>query len=278
MLRVTRNNIFSRGNFVDQRPNFEANNWSVDEALFWIFFSNEQEMRRQRRRHCRSITKWLNTNTNQERTENSPLDSGLDTLEKLRSKLPRSDSGSPLLWIRFAFSALRAGIAPTDYFFRQYANWRFLRSRRYGTETIARVLVTGDKEIPHISKIEGEEIEGFLFDRFFLMEKPISEIEWNSEWKHFSFAKLPKPRGPRTDICAHVGRNAFHRIEIYVTLAAKEGRIVGLSKQRRDQKYSADMTRAELAEALQRRYRKQLDCASSTIIRSLSHLVKCRKR
>lgn len=193
------------------------------------------------------------------------------------SQVPASLTRRSAWAIRFAFSALRAGITPADYFFRQYANWRFLRSRRYGTETVDRVLAE-KKNTAHISKVGGTEIEGFLFDQFFLTEKPISETDWDSEWEYVAISKLPKPRAPKSDICDHVGRNAFHRIETYVKLAAQEGRIVGLSKQRRDQRYSANMTRAELAEALQRRYGKHLDCASSTIIRSLSHLVKCRKR
>lgn len=263
-----------------KRPVFDAANWSVPRALFWIFFSDENGIRLQRRRdeRCEAISKWLDTTPKQERTDSEPLDSRLTKLEPLRSKLPRCSTASPLLWIRFAFSALRTGITPANYFFRQYANWRFDRSRLFGTETIARAQAGEKRPEHHISKFEGEEINGILFDRFFLSEKPISKAEWRSEWELLSVSKLPKPRARRSDICEHVGSKAFQRIEACITFAAKEGKIIGLSKQRRNQKYSASMTRAELAEALLRRYRKRLNCEASTIIRSLSHLVTCRKK
>lgn len=264
-----------------QQPNFDAKNWPVDEALFWIFFSDEKATRLQAQR-CddpyAAISKWLSTSQKLERTKDEPLDLELGKLEPLRERFPQCASASPLLWIRFAFSALRTGIAPAGYFFRQYANWRFDRSRRFGAETIARVSIAGKKPNPLFSKIATGEIEGLLFDRFFLAEKPISETEWTSEWEYLSVSKLPKTRAPRVDICEHVGRKAFQRIADCITLAAKEGRIAGLSKQRRNQKYSASMTRAELAEALQRRYGKRLACQTSTIIRSLSDLVTCRKK
>ena len=76
----------------------------------------------------------------------------------------------------------------------------------------------------------------------------------------------------------HVGRKVFQRLEECITLAAKEERIEGLSKQRKNQKYTANISRAELADKLQRRYGKRLACQTSTIIRALSELVTCRKR
>lgn len=270
-------------NFVDQRINFDALTWPVNEALFWIFLSDQKETRQQRHlleNQYDTISKWMTTAPQSARTRPTPPNKELIRLQRLRAELRKVSSASPLLWIRFAFSALRDGITPATYFFREYANWRFDRSRCFGTETISRIRATEGEEQapPYFSNVKGSRIEGALFDRFFLDKTLISETDWNSEWELLTVSNLPKPRAPRVDIREHVGRKVFQRLEECITLAAKEQRIEGLSKQRKNQKYTATISRAELADELQRRYGKRLACKTSTIIRALSELVTCRKK
>lgn len=264
------------------RINFDAVTWPVNEALFWIFLSDEKDIRLKRRlreEQFDAISEWLDTEQPTEKKDSSPPSTTFGKLNSVRKNLPKVSAASPLLWIRFAFSALRDGITPSSYFFTMYANWRFNRSRRWGAETISRIQISHEEPTPiYFSQIDDKEIEGALFDRFFLEEKPISESEWNSEWEFLPVSRLPHSRAPRTDIREHVGRKVFQRLEECIAVAAKEGRIDGLSKQRKNQKYTATISRAELADALQRRYGKRLACQTNTIVRALSHLVACRKK
>jgi hypothetical protein len=73
-------------------------------------------------------------------------------------------------------------------------------------------------------RVGDEEIQGFLFDRFFLDKRPISEAEWKSKWKLLLVPNLPKAKATRVDIREHVGRKVFQRLEECITLAAKEER------------------------------------------------------
>jgi hypothetical protein len=267
--------------FVVQHINFDTAPWPVNTALFWIFLSDNKEMRQQRQlrnEQYDSISEWLNAAQSEERNKITLPSTTFEKLESVRKKIPKVSAASPLLWIRFAFGALRDGNTPSSYFFRMYANWRFSQSRRYGTQTISRIHRVDEKSSPHSSRVEDEEIQGFLFDQFFLEKRPISEAEWKSEWELLLVQNLPKTKATKVDIREHVGRKVFQRLEECITLAAKEERIEGLSKQRKNQKYTANISRAELADKLQRRYGKRLACQTSTIIRALSELVTCRKR
>lgn len=264
-----------------QLINFDAANWPVNKALLWIFLSDDKDMRQQRllrKEQYDAISEWLNSAQTTKRNGLIPPPTTIEKLESVRQRLPEVSSASPLLWIRFAFGALRDGIAPSSYFFRMYANWRFTQSRRYGAQTISRIHLVDERPSLQSSRVGDEEIQGFLFDRFFLDKRPISEAEWKSKWKLLLVPNLPKAKATRVDIREHVGRKVFQRLEECITLAAKEERIEGLSKQRKNQKYTANISRAELADKLQRRYGKRLACQTSTIIRALSELVTCRKR
>ncbi len=279
---------------------FDSKSWARGSALVFIFFSN---LKKRNSREdvfdfeeegdsdddnfydlvTEQVTHYL-TDISDVRPPNSVLGqinenlikSRIKTLTEFSPALSVVEHASPLLWIRFAFTALQESINVSDCFLKNYAQWRLRRSIECPGETIGRLneAITSP-EIANASDIEGYRIFGYPLDSFFFSLEGDADLNCKSEWGLLRPQKQVNDRFSRRSIEDVIGRAAYKRISECLSEAAKNKTIDGLSNRKIKGRFLSSMPRILLARALLRQYENQLDCRASTIVRALPDFVAC---
>ncbi len=102
---------------------FNANRWTRSDALLWIFFSDWEELRTEpnffesmAERVTALILGEAYPCSDLHQDDEQFVQSIIEPLIEAIPVLRKTENANTLLWIRFAFTALRNGISPSNYF------------------------------------------------------------------------------------------------------------------------------------------------------------------
>lgn len=268
---------------MSEQLDFNAAYWTRPEALYWIFFSATKAQRldrRQRSEAIRAIRYFFNQVDHglgdEPHQQNDAIGKKLIRLTKMFPVIRDVQKAQPLLWIRFAFSALLGKIRPTGFFFKLYSRWRLERSLTHPGETVISSvdLLMPESQQPCV-RIKNQRFPGYPFDRFFLETAIDAELDSDLEWRLIENRIDCSKKSGKRDINSQVGAPAFQLITNLVEDAAKHKKIRGLLKTKIGERYKCEISRDDLIEALIDEYRDELCYRESTIKKALTKLVAC---
>lgn len=250
---------------------FDAPEWITTEALAFIFFSDTAEYktpegRNEQRKQIRLTLK--NTTPNSFIKPVSDTTDLRNKIRKLKSEFPELTNlpkPSPLIWIKFAFEALRKGIPPTNTFIKSFGTWRFENSLPNKKH-----IVVNDKNDVTFTAL-GKKLKGTTLDYFILTSAHRLDLKNQRSWR---IENIKSQKRALLDI---VGTISYVKIQEAVEDTAKNRKIEQLSDRRTNGKYTTILSRAELAEKLKNIYKDRLP-AKSTILRALSDFVSCSQK
>lgn len=262
---------------------FNADRWTRSNALLWIFFSDWEELETDVAffdEMAKCVTalildkpeNWPNIPQEDKQTVLSII----DKLYEITPAIRKTKDANTLLWIRFAFTALRNGIYPSNNFMNAYARWRHERSVEEPCRKIIRLVDGISKSEKSLNIfIKKIEYESYSLDSFLITESIPADINSTSHWLIFpSKRQTPRVKKKR-DIKDIIGRVAYHLIQDSIIDAAKYGKIRGLLNNKIDGRYESTISRDDLAIALKAKYIKTLVDRESTIVRAISEFVAC---
>jgi len=262
---------------------FNAGSWERSDALVLLFFSDWPEVRNDRKYRSKlkkrvtdQILNHATKITLEPQEDDEFVRSTIEKLAEISSALRTTEYASPLIWIRFAFTALRSSISPAEYFLNQYARWRYKRSRDYPGETIVRLVSSVNTlKKPRTVNVSGQELQGYLLDEYFLRKTVAANLGCRSEWG-FSPARVLKEIGPtKHKIEDVVGKIALRKISECIIDAVKFKKISGLNENKTNGRFESNISRANLAKALLKKFKEELPYRQSTVIRCLTEFVAC---
>jgi len=263
--------------------NFNSATWTCSDALSYIFFSDRSEPVKNNISSAdiqRYITAYSeNKNCKMPRIyKDSPIEiNRLIELLSNQSTPPLNNlSDAPLAWVKFAFFAMRNGIALSDHFIRQYARWRLTRVVTHGPETILNNIdstKTEEQNKPILiarQKFLGDPIDLFLFSN-----KTPFRLGNGTVWK-LSGANTSKSSQQKLALVKEAtGTNLTNNVAYCLETAASNRLISGLHNKTFKGRFLCDLSRKELTKILMKRFKSRLRYSESSIFRTLSTFVAC---
>lgn len=262
---------------------FNRTKWGRDEALVFLFFSDWREISAEpadfNRAKIRVRDLMIGAIFDIALPEIERDELVISTIEKLKNLSPAlctTEHASPLLWVRFAFTALRNSISPAGFFLDQYAKWRFIRSLEYPGETIIRVAKASNGLMkPESFKICGQTFEGYSLDSYFLSTTLQANIDSKSQWALSTTLTSRKIKTKNSKIEEDVGKGALKYIHECILDAVKSSKIDGLQNRKTQGRFISTVSRTVLAEALLMKYGRQMPYGKWTVIKALTKYVAC---
>ncbi len=275
--------------------NFNSNTWTCGDALVDIFFSDWKEVREDEtyRKVVKDCVLFYVASNKQDQDsgilqeeEEDRVASVITQLKKLSPAPSSRLIASPLVWTRFAFTALRHEIAPADYFLSRYARWRFGRMLNIGLETVLK-MQPENRDIPQRElNLDGQKFSGYTIDEFMFNQNTHADLGSKTQWvlvtaqavargrqqrKNAILQNGTKPKRTNEEI---VGAHAYKRIADCIKVAVKDRLIDGLHRKKIDGRYECSITRSVLAERLFGKF-PNIGCSEATIVKALSDFVAC---
>lgn len=272
--------------------NFNSNTWACGDALVDIFFSDWKEVRgveayRMVVRNCVLFYVASNDPASDsgflEEKEENRVASLIGKLTKFFPELSAELKVSPLVWTRFAFTALRHAIAPADYFLSSYARWRFGRMLNIGLETVTKMQSENSKRI---FKFGDQNFSGYTLDEFMFSQSIQASLDSKTQWvlvtaqkaargkQQYKAAGIENGAKPKRTIEDIVGAHAYKRIADCIKSAAENRTIDGLQRKKIEGRYECSIARGFLAERLFDKF-PDIGCSEATIVKALSDFVAC---
>ena len=253
---------------VKMEIDFTQDTWKCDDALLKIFFFIPKKgvdadywgSIRKFVVTCLSkqaaVAKNIDIKASEEAKFKSQIARDIVRLKDLSETLSSNSKASPLVWTRFAFTALRAGIPPSEYFFKMYSRWRFERMLIHGVETVIRTpintLGNGNKQKFTICD---QVFSGSTLDRF-LLDKDLGDyIDNKTQW---TLASVECPKIEKSLANADnkekknrdaVGTHKYDLIKGFVD-ESLSNRHFKLSQFKKNNRYLCTITRQKLIELI----------------------------
>lgn len=185
-------------------------------------------------------------------------------------------SENPIVWIKFAFTAMGEGATLSESFIRRYARWRLTRAITHGAETIVHKIKSTDKKIQNNNfAIAGHKFAGLPLDRFLFSKKiPLNlgkEINWKLSSAHTSKTKQQE----LASVKEVSGTNVTNNVAYCLEAAVATGRIPDLHKEKIQGRFLCDISRKQLTSRLMKLFKNRLPYSESSILRTLSTFVAC---
>ncbi len=262
---------------------YNANQWRREDALVLLFFSDWEEIQNNPAFRS-SVKERIAFCIENQGAFKSSLDEKYEviiqaTIQKLTELSPTlrtTKKASRLVWIRFAFTALRGSISPSEYFLERYARWRFKRSSENPGETIIRLSDTTISSLePETFGIKPDIDRRYLFDCFFLMKNIPADLDCKSEWGYSPSPRKKDVKSAALEIADVIGTHALKNISDCINIAAKNGFIRGLKNNKINNRFESSISRSALAKILLKKYRRKLPYRESTVVKALSEFVAC---
>lgn len=263
--------------------NFNADRWQRSDALLWIFFSDWEELETDAiffNEMANCINALILDKTAAWPTlpseDKVAVMSIISKLKTITPAINKTNDANTLLWIRFAFTALRNGLCPSNTFMNAYARWRYKLLTEEPCRKILRLVeMNSNNEKSQNTIINGEKYESYSLDRFFITKSIQAVINSPSKWLLSPLKKRKTIDKKKRSIKDIVGQVAYRLIQESIIDAAKYKKIRGLLNIKIEGRYKSEISRDNLAIALMTKYKTISDIRKSTIIRTISEFAAC---
>ena len=263
---------------------FNADRWKRSDALLWIFLSNWEELEIDAD-FFKATTNYVTDLISDKSPRVPELNDGdeqfvtflIQQLKKSFPEIKETPEANKLLWIRFAFSALKNGIPPSARFLNEYARWRYKCSIEHSEINVVRLKDSSNNTLNQkTKKIKDKIYESYSLDYFFLATSLPADLDSLSIWRIYPSLKQRKPSAnlsrPFED---SVGSIAYQYTKKCIIDAANNGIINGLLKNKLSGRYKSTISRNELALALKKKYPKEIINSVQVIKKIITKIVTC---